>query len=158
MGTGSKTSLKDMGRLLKILFTTARIGSGPFSRAAIAACAMKFILYVLTQTVVLIGTPTYTRLSLDADMLCLAVALLTMCRARDAGTRGIYGFLGGISSFYGVFILLALAFKATGIVSDALTVRIISVVPQVTQLVFVWWMSKRPTSPSGRHGVVDQFS
>ncbi|RYC31075.1 hypothetical protein D3273_15275 [Lichenibacterium minor] len=148
MGAGGKTSLKDMGRLIMCLFTTARIGSGPFSRFAFAACALKFVLYVVTQTVVLIGTPTYTRLSLDADMLCLAVAVLAMCRARDAGTRGLYGFLGGIAAFYGVGFLLLFGFKATGTVFNVSTVRVISIVPQVTLLIFVWWMSRRPSASS----------
>ncbi len=152
MGTGRKTSLKDMGRLVRTLFTTARMGGASFWRMALAACVVKFILYVVTQTIVLIGTPMYTRLSLDADMLCLTVAVLAMCRARDANTRGLYGFLGGIFSFYGVFILLAFAFKAAGIAIDVVTVRVVSIVPQVTQLIFVWWMSRLPTVQSLHHG------
>lgn len=152
MGARSKASLKDMGRLFKVLFTTARIGSGPFSKMAFAACALKFILYVVTQTVVSIGTPTYTRLSLDSDMSCLAVAVLTMCRARDAGTRGLYGFLGGIAAFYGVGLLLVFGFKATATVFNVSTIRVISIVPQVTLLIFVWWMSRRPSASSSQIG------
>ena len=152
MGAGNMASLKDMGRLLKALFTTARIGSGPFLRLAIAACAVKFVLYVVTQTVVLIGTPTYTRLSLDADLLCLAVAFLAMCRARDAGTRGLFGFLGGIASFYGVGFLLVFGFRTFGVRFDVSTVRVIGILPQVTQVLFAWWMSRWPSAPTPRLG------
>ncbi len=115
MGADNKTSLKDVGRLLKVLFTTAKIGSGPFWSLAFTACTVKFILYVLSQTLVPAGTPLSTRLSLDGDLLCLAVALLAMCRARDAKMRGLFGFLGSLISFFEVGVLLVFSFKGAGI-------------------------------------------
>ena len=146
------TSLKDTGRMLKALFTTTRIGSRPFRTFAVTACAVKFVLYVLSQTVVPAGTPISSRLSLDGDLLCLTVALLAMCRARDAKVRGLFGFLGCLISFFGIGALLVFAFRGAGIAIDRVTVNVIAVVPQVTQLMFVWWMATRPSAPSPQFG------
>lgn len=118
---------------------------------ALGAFGIRFVLFVLTQTIAAAGSPLNERLSLDGDLLWLFIAVETAFRARDAGLYAIVGFLA--ATLVPVGTLLA-GFRIVEALRDGLTqsdVQIVVTLFHATLLIVILWIGlRRPREPGPR--------